>query len=312
MDKNRTLHHRNQTGSGKIKKRKMVLNAALCLAFTLGTAMPALADGGSFQQDAEGRWMYITQDGAAAAPGWVQADGNWYRIGDDGFRQTGWILEGEAWYYLDEAGVMATGWKSIDGKHYYFRDNGTMQNSTLRKDDTQYTFNTDGSFSSARKVKNTGGGAFPVAFYNTELQALSDNLNELKEDAFEGDEEEDYYEDDKKNYDKDASYVINGKLQEIAEHRLSMARKKGYGSGKIPDEGTLADYLKSIGYNSGRRMMEVYLMNCDGADAAEEKLLRSHDSDEKKRSDRAVYYKEMGIAHEEVNGKDYFMVVFMR
>jgi len=41
-------------------------------------------------------------------------------------------------------------------------------------------------------------------------------------------------------------------------------------------------------------------------------FLRNHDSDEKKRSDQAVYYKEMGIAHEEVNGKDYYMVIFMR
>ena len=53
-------------------------------------------------------------------------------------------------------------------------------------------------------------------------------------------------------------------------------------------------------------------MNCDGADAAEDKLLRNHNSDEKKRSDRAVYYKEMGLAHEKVNGKDYYMVIFMR
>lgn len=62
--------------------------------------------------------------------------------------------------------------------------------------------------------KNTGGGAFPVGFYNTELQALADNLNELKEDSFDGDEEDDYYEDDKKNYDKDASYIISGRCRE--------------------------------------------------------------------------------------------------
>lgn len=271
-----------------------------------------MADSGSWQQDNEGRWKYITESGTAAAPGWMEADGNWYRIGEDGNRQTGWFREGDAWYYLDESGIMATGWKKVDGKHYYFRDNGTMQNSTLRKDETQYMFNADGSFASARREKNTGGGAFPVGFYNTELQALADNLNELKEDSFDGNEEDDYYEDDKKNYDKDASYVINGRLQEIAEHRLQMARTKGYGSGKIPDEGTLSEYLKAIGYNSGRRIMEVYLMNCDGADAAEDKLLRNHNSDEKKRSDRAVYYKEMGLAHEKVNGKDYYMVIFMR
>lgn len=250
-----------------MNKKRM---AVICLIFTLGTAMPVMADGGIWQQD------------------------------------------GNEWYYLDESGIMATGWRNVDGKYYYFRENGTMQNSTLRKNETQYTFNTDGSFANAKREKNTGGGAFPVDFYHSELQAFADNLNELKADSFDGDEEEDYYEDDKKNYDKDASYVINGKLQEIAEHRLQMARTKGYGSGRIPDEGTLEEYLKSISYNSGRRTMEVYLMNCDGADAAEDKLIRNHGIDTKKRIDSAVYYKEVGIAHEKVNGKDYYMVVFMR
>ena len=312
MNNENNLYRNKKMDSGKMKKLRLFPGAALCLALTLGMTVPAMADSGSWQQDNEGRWKYITESGTAAAPGWLEADGNWYRIGEDGNRQTGWFREGDAWYYLDESGIMATGWKKVDGKHYYFRDNGTMQNSTLRKDETQYTFNADGSFASARREKNTGGGAFPVGFYNTELQALADNLNELKEDSFDGDEEDDYYEDDKKNYDKDASYVINGRLQEIAEHRLQMARTKGYGSGKIPGEGTLSEYLKAIGYNSGRRIMEVYLMNCDGADAAEDKLLRNHNSDEKKRSDRAVYYKEMGLAHEKVNGKDYYMVIFMR
>lgn len=284
----------------------------ISLALAIAAAAPVFADDGSWRQNNEGNWMYITDEGAAAAPGWMETDGNWYRIDESGFRQTGWVSEGDAWYYLDESGAMATGWRRVDGKYYYFRDNGQMMTGTLRKEGTQYSFRADGSFLSARKEKNTGGGAFPVGFYSEELQNLADNLNEQKADSFDGDEEEDYYEDDKKNYDKDASYIINGNLQEIAEHRLSMARKKGYGSGKIPDEGTLSDYLKSIGFGSGRRMMEVYLMNCSGADEAEEKLLRNHDSDEKKRSDRAVYYKEIGIAHEKVNEKDYYLVIFMR
>lgn len=286
--------------------------AFLSLAIAIGAAAPAFAESGSWRQDNEGKWMYITESGAAAGPGFIDLDGKRYRIGDDGYRQTGWVSEGDVWYYLDEEGVMTSGWRRVDGKHYYFRDNGTMQSSTLRNGETQYTFNADGSFSSARKEKNTGGGSFSIDFYSEELQNLADNLNELKSDSFDGDEEEDYYDDDKKNYDRDASYIINGRLQEIAEHRLAMAREKGYGSGKIPEEGTLSDYLKSIGYGSGRRIMEVYLMNCSGADEAEDKLLRSHDSDEKKRSDRAVYYKEMGIAHQKVNEKDYYMVIFMR
>ena len=175
-----------------------------------------------------------------------------------------------------------------------------------------YSFRENGSLAAAKKKRNTGGGGYRLGFLDEEAQALADSLNELKAEDFDGDEEEDYYEDDKKDYDKDASFILNGTLQQIAEHRLAAARSKGYGSGRIPDEGTLSDYLTSIRYQNGRRALEVYLINCDGATAAEEKLLRKHGSEEKKRADRAVYYKEMGIAHEKVNGKDYFMVIFMR
>ena len=90
-----------------------------------------------------------------------------------------------------------------------------------------------------------------------------------------------------------------------------MAREKGYGNGKIPEEGGLTDYLKSIQYNSGRRHKEIYIKNVDGADEAEEKI-QDIQEDAKKRQDRPDYYSEMGIAHTEVNGSDYYMVVFMK
>lgn len=248
----------------------------------------------------------------AAKSVWQEADGAWYLTGPDGIPLTGWQRKDGAWYYLEENGAMATGWRLIDGSYYYMKENGAMQNVTLYEDETVYTFRENGSLAAARKKRNTGGGGYRLGFLDEEAQALADSLNELKAEDFDGDEEEDYYEDDKKDYDKDASFVLNGSLQQIAEHRLAAARAKGYGSGRIPDEGTLSDYLKSIRGQNGRRALEVYLINCDGATAAEEKLLRKHGSGEKKRSDRAVYYKEMGVAHEKVNGKDYFMVIFMR
>ena len=154
--------------------------------------------------------------------------------------------------------------------------------------------------------------AYTLAFLDADTQAMADSLNELKADAFDGDEEEDYYDDDKKDYDKDASFILNGKLQQIAEHRLAMARSKGYGSSRIPDEGTLDDYLKSIGESTARRHTEIYLINCDDVTQAEEKLLRNHDSDEKKRVDRVIYYKEMGVAHQQVGDKHYYMIILMR
>ena len=81
---------------------------------------------------------------------------------------------------------------------------------------------------------------------------------------------------------------------------------------RIPDEGTLDDYLKSIGESTARRHTEIYLINCDDVTQAEEKLLRNHDSDEKKRVDRVIYYKEMGVAHQQVGDKHYYMIILMR
>lgn len=301
-------------------KRRNTLKAAgaaLCMMVGLCVSIPSQA-ACTMQQDENGI-RYVDEAGTGMAPGWQQDEnGKRYWIDENGYAQTGWLNQDGNWYYLDGAGAMVTGWTDVDGRYYYLKEDGSMTRGTMKTGDTVYNFSPagtavpEGSMVSAKRAKNTGGGAFTIGFYGKERQALADNLNELKEDAFDGDEDEDYYEDEKKDYDKDASYVISGRLTEIAEHRLAMARTKGYGSGSIPDEGTLSDYLKAINYGSGRRSMEVYLKDCVDADDAERKLLRSHDSDEKKRNERAVYYKEMGIAHENVNGKDYYMVVFMR
>lgn len=205
------------------------------------------------------------------------------------------------------------GWRNIDGKYYYFRSDGTMATGSMKEGETRYTFGAElGNLAYARREKNSGGGSFNIGFYDEARQALADNLNELKEDSFDGDEDDDYYEDEKVDYDKDASFIISGKLTEIAEHRLLLARRKGYGNGGIPGEGNLDTYVKTIGYNSGRRFMEVYLKFCENADDAEQKLLRSHGNEEKRPRDRAIYYKEIGIAHQILDGKIYYMVIFMK
>lgn len=225
----------------------------------------------------------------------------------------GWLHQNDHWYYMQSDATPAVGFKDIDGSYYHFKDDGTMSTGTMKVGETLYTFAPEkGSLVYAKKEKNTGGGSFVIGFYDEYRQALADNLNELKEDYFDGDEEDDYYEDEKVNYDKDASFIISGRLTEIAEHRLNMARTKGYGNGEIPGEGSLGSYIKSIRYNSGRRFLEVYIKSCDDADDAEKKLLRSHGNDEKKRTDRAVYYTEMGIAHQNVDGKQYYMLIFMK
>ena len=285
--------------------------AGVSLLFSASAAQTVLADDAGVWQPVENGYYLVGLDGSYLT-GWQQMGGKWYLLGADGLMKTGWEQENGTWYYLQGDGAMATGWQNIDGKYYFLKDSGAMEGTTFTKDETQYTINADGSLANAKKKKNTGGGAYTLAFLDGDTQAMADSLNELKADAFDGDEEEDYYDDDKKDYDKDASFILNGKLQQIAEHRLAMARSKGYGSSRIPDEGTLDDYLKSIGESTARRHTEIYLINCDDVTQAEEKLLRNHDSDEKKRVDRVIYYKEMGVAHQQVGDKHYYMIILMR
>ena len=285
--------------------------AGVSLLFSASAAQTVLADDAGVWQPVENGYYLVGMDGSYLT-GWQQMGGKWYLLGADGLMKTGWEQEKGTWYYLQGDGAMATGWQNIDGKYYFLKDSGAMEGTTFTKDETQYTINADGSLANAKKKKNTGGGAYTLAFLDADTQAMADSLNELKADAFDGDEEEDYYDDDKKDYDKDASFILNGKLQQIAEHRLAMARSKGYGSSRIPDEGTLDDYLKSIGESTARRHTEIYLINCDDVTQAEEKLLRNHDSDEKKRVDRVIYYKEMGVAHQQVGDKHYYMSILMR
>ena len=285
--------------------------AGVSLLFSASAAQTVLADDAGVWQPVENGYYLVGMDGSYLT-GWHQMGGKWYLLGADSLMKTGWEQENGTWYYLQGDGAMATGWQNIDGKYYFLKDSGAMEGTTFTKDETQYTINADGSLANAKKKKNTGGGAYTLAFLDADTQAMADSLNELKADAFDGDEEEDYYDDDKKDYDKDASFILNGKLQQIAEHRLAMARSKGYGSSRIPDEGTLDDYLKSIGESTARRHTEIYLINCDDVTQAEEKILRNHDSDEKKRVDRVIYYKEMGVAHQQVGDKHYYMIILMR
>ena len=285
--------------------------AGVSLLFSASAAQTVLADDAGVWQPVENGYYLVGMDGSYLT-GWQQMGGKWYLLGADGLMKTGWEQENGTWYYLQGDGAMATGWQNIDGKYSFLKDSGAMEGTTFTKDETQSTINADGSLANAKKKKNTGGGAYTLAFLDGDTQAMADSLNELKADAFDGDEEEDYYDDDKKDYDKDASFILNGKLQQIAEHRLAMARSKGYGSSRIPDEGTLDDYLKSIGESTARRHTEIYLINCDDVTQAEEKLLRNHDSDEKKRVDRVIYYKEMGVAHQQVGDKHYYMIILMR
>lgn len=212
-----------------MKRNKKHISSICLAAALLSLSVPGTvrAEESAGWVSDEAGWRYIEADGTGAAPGWKLIDGSWYWFEDSGRMRTGWLLQGDTWYYLDDSGAMASGWRTIGGKSYYFTESGAMKTGHMEQNGTVYSFHSDGSVDTAKKEKNTGGGAFEIGFYDEACQNLASNLNELKLDSFDGDEDEDYYEDDKKDYDRDASYEISGKLTEIAAHRLAMAREKG-------------------------------------------------------------------------------------
>ena len=58
---------------------------------------------------------------------WVKVDGKWkYWLVTGDFQKSSWLNLDGVFYYLDEQGNVAIGWKQIDDNWYYFKENGTM------------------------------------------------------------------------------------------------------------------------------------------------------------------------------------------
>lgn len=58
---------------------------------------------------------------------WVQENGFWYYLGDNGVKKTGWQSINNNWYYLDSSGVMKTGWQAVGSDWYFLNSDGTMK-----------------------------------------------------------------------------------------------------------------------------------------------------------------------------------------
>ncbi len=96
-----------------------------------------------------GKWKYIQDDGTPAK-GWIKVDGSWYFMDKDGIMQTGWLSYGGKWYYLNDSGDMATGWKFVNGSWYYLQSSGAMKTGWLKLGSSWYYLNNNGSM-----AKNT-------------------------------------------------------------------------------------------------------------------------------------------------------------
>ncbi|MVX64892.1 hypothetical protein GKZ28_14435 [Clostridium chromiireducens] len=68
--------------------------------------------------------------------GWLNSNGRWYYLDNNGDAKTGWIQDNGKWYYLNTAtdtnrGTMKTGWlQDTDGTWYYLYSDGSMATNT--------------------------------------------------------------------------------------------------------------------------------------------------------------------------------------
>lgn len=212
--------------------------------------------------------------------------------------RTNWVQEGDDWYYL--------------------LPDGSKNRQDLQFDNAIYKFNWNGSLKTARWVPDTGGGAYPVFCYDEETQFLFDQLNDEKKDLYFDeypDREDEYGNDEKRQYDRYAGFIMDEKLNQAAAHRLEAALANGYSGDAIPGEGTLKDYLAQISYRKNSSCRELYLRGREDADDAFDKLIGKtqdkYDSNGK-RKDSLDYYRRIGMAHAEKDGEQYFMVILMR
>ena len=249
---------------------------------------------------------------------WVKLDGNWYWKKTDGTAYIGWLYTGGRFYYMKEDGTMATGWEKVGDEWYYFHEDGGMNEGQLVLDNAVYEFESSGALKTAKWLENTGGGAYNAGCYDDVAQDLFGQLgDEKKEQYFDAypDREREYDGDNHTSYDRYAGFIMDMKLNKIAQSRLEAAMEKGYADGRVTGEGTIEDTLASIPYRKNASCLEVYVRDCEDTDEAYDKIMNVTGRKYTSKSDRKYtlqYYRYMGMSHEEKNGHHWFMVLFMR
>ena len=195
---------------------------------------------------------------------------------------------------------MATGFQKVGNEWYYFHEDGGMNLGDLELDNAVYTFSAEGALTGASWKENTGGGAYFAGCYDTQEQILFEYLCDEKRDQYfdaRPDREQEYDGDMHTSYDRYAGFKMDVKLNRIAAARLKEAMENGYADEK----------------NSTYK--ELYIRNCEDGEAAFDKimdLLEKQYSRGEAYQDTLDYYRYLGMAHYEADGRHWFMVVLKR
>lgn len=247
-----------------------------------------------------GNMEALAAEPGGSDPGWICLDGKWYWQKADMTAATGWLSAGGRTYYLREDGVMATGFQKVGDEWYYFHEDGGMNLGELELDNAVYSFSAEGALTGASWKEHTGGGAYFAGCYDTQEQILFEYLCDEKRDQYfdaRPDREREYDGDMHTSYDRYAGFKMDVKLNRIAAARLKEAMENGYADEK----------------NSAYK--ELYIRNCEDGEAAFDKimdLLEKQYSRGEAYQDTLDYYRYLGMAHYEADGRHWFMVVLKR
>ncbi|MDY5166982.1 N-acetylmuramoyl-L-alanine amidase family protein [Dielma fastidiosa] len=109
----------------KSNKTKSAMTALVIAAMLCSAAMPMRAAESQWVNN-NGTWSYVKEDGSIAK-GWIKDNNCWYAFDDNGAMRTGWIASNEHWYFMGESGVMqADAWVEDNGTRYYIKGTGVM------------------------------------------------------------------------------------------------------------------------------------------------------------------------------------------
>ncbi len=109
----------------KSNKTKSAMTALVVAAMLCSAAMPIRAAEAQWVNN-NGTWSYVKEDGSNAK-GWIKDNDCWYAFDDNGAMRTGWIASNEHWYFMGESGVMQSdAWVEENGALYYIKGTGVM------------------------------------------------------------------------------------------------------------------------------------------------------------------------------------------
>ena len=121
-----------------MKKRQVLASMTGAALLSLTAAMSVFAAEG-WNQQSNGQWCYLENDGSKATDAWRKSGDNWFYLDSYGNMVVNQLIDDT--YYVNEAGAMITNaWKELPNDDwegnstvwYYFTDNGKAAEEGLR------------------------------------------------------------------------------------------------------------------------------------------------------------------------------------